>query len=111
VEQTVKPGFGYDVLMAYRTDQILELEAKLDALSKEVVELRTLVATSIRKTRECPECRSSVTVHAKSVSGDLSVTTPGLFTKGQGYFEMHFCARCGFTEWYVKEPGQFVDSR
>lgn len=100
--------------MPFRTDRMLEIERKLEELTKENGSLKRRISLSMREDHICPRCEHATVIHASSVlertdstRESMAVCQPSVWSgKTEGEFEVYVCRGCGFAEWYVKDPEQ-----
>ncbi len=108
--------------MPFRNDPMADLLRRLEALEKSQEELGRRQQDSLRYNSTCPTCRHKGAIHAPSVldssaegRSNMAIIQPSLWSsKTEGELEAYICQKCGFVEWYVKDPsslGEHKNSR
>ena len=102
-------------------EQLARLAARVASLETELRETRASLDAAragldltMRGQGRCRACGGDTILHAMTVLDRTHYGTPAPMAvalkgtwvpKPVGQFEIYLCVGCGFTEWYVKDPG------
>ncbi len=95
-----------------------KLEARLEAMQQELERLREEISRrvappTLRQQGCCPSCGGRRFLHAPTVldrgdsgtAAEMALAKPSIWrSRVFGVLEAYACVRCGWVEWYVKDP-------